>query len=93
VPLCIRELYNKADGRMVFFVVDNAMCIACRRGCLAAGAAFVIHLVCERGWLELEVQTSCWIGLFQILHSFLCRPHIDRFPDDLPVKVTAEQES
>jgi hypothetical protein len=88
-PLRIRELYNKADGRVVFFVVDNAICIACCLDCLATGAAFVVHLVCERGWLELEVQT---IVLFQILRSFLRKPHTSRFLDDVPVKVTAEQE-
>jgi hypothetical protein len=55
VPLCVRELYNKANGRVVFFVIDDAICIACCCGCLAVGAAFVVHLVCERGWLELEV--------------------------------------
>ncbi len=71
-------------------MVDNAICIACCLGCLAAGAAFVVHLVCERGWLELEVQM---IVLFQILRSFLCRPHTYRFPDDVPIKVTAGQES
>ncbi len=70
-------------------MVDGAICMACCRGCLATGAAFVVHLVCERGWLELELQT---IILFQILRSFLRRPHIDRFPDDVLVKVTAEQE-
>jgi hypothetical protein len=49
----------------------------------------VVHLLCDvRGarWLELEVRTR-WRVLFLILRSFLCRPHTDRFPDDVLKKL------
>ncbi len=44
------------------------------------------------GW-NLKDENNVWIVLFQILHSFLRRPHTDRFSDGVTVKVTAEQES
>ncbi len=43
------------------------------------------------GW-SLKYKHDVWIVLFQILCSFLRRPHTDRFPDDVLVKVTAKQE-
>ncbi len=44
------------------------------------------------GW-SLKYKHNVRIVLFQILRSFLHRPHTDRFPDDFAVKVTAEQGS
>jgi hypothetical protein len=49
----------------------------------------VVRLLCDvRGarWLELEVRTR-WRVLFLILHSFLRRPHTDRYPDDILKKL------
>jgi hypothetical protein len=43
--------------------------------------------------LSLKYKHDVQIVFFQILRSFLHRLHTDRFPDDIPVKVTAEQES
>jgi hypothetical protein len=51
-----------------------------------------ILFVREAGW-SLKYKQDVQIVLFQILCSFLRRPHTDRFPDYVPVKVTAEQES
>jgi hypothetical protein len=56
----------------------------------------VLHLwfilfVRGAGW-SLKYKHDVWIVLFQILHSFLGRPHTSRFPDAVPVKVTVEQE-
>jgi hypothetical protein len=39
------------------------------------------------------VSYSVFVEQIDILCSFLHRPHTDRFPDDVPKKVTAEQES
>jgi hypothetical protein len=44
------------------------------------------------GW-SLKYEHDVQIVLFQILCSFLRRPHTDPFPDDVFVKVTAEEES
>jgi hypothetical protein len=43
--------------------------------------------------LSLKSEHDVLIVLFQILRNFLRRPHTDRLPDDVPVKVTVEQES
>ncbi len=59
-----------------------------QHGRSAAAALFV-----REAGRSLKYEHNVWIVLYQILRSFLPRPHTDRFPDDVPVKVTGEQES
>jgi hypothetical protein len=82
-----------ANGSVVFFVINDAICIPCCRGCLATVLLlWFILFVRGAGW-SLKYKHDIWIVLFQILRSFLGRPHTDQFPDDVPVKVMAEQKS
>jgi hypothetical protein len=53
-------------------------------------ALWFILFVRRAGW-SLKYKHDVWIVCFQILRSFLRRPHPDRFPDDIPVKVTANR--
>jgi hypothetical protein len=49
----------------------------------------VVHLLCDvrdACWLELKVHAR-WIVLFEILSSFLRKPHTDRFRDGVQKKL------
>ncbi len=58
-----------------------------RRSNGEGGAAMVVYRNHRRVWYHRIVLYSVFVKQIDILHSFLRRPHTDRFPDDVQKKL------